>query len=448
MSVLEKIRNWASPKSRTADAERDVAAYLLGALKVVSAYAKVLEHEESISMSEAHLPFGKEQIRYSIEFLQKALRSAASRRILVKLLPPDRAQLVLSSQYEQNLAAVLFFLEHFVPDAEAKASAQEWSNMFALGDAIAKKMQPTQMPTMKAGAEKAHADVPKAISEPIPESPPLPPPTLNWAEREADQPRQLPLPGLADVPTFAERAFIQLAQNWHEGFAVVGREHAPPRHVDELALAAVLLAREHGASFTNVAWQQAEVNMALAEKRPVPWIDRLPWRLAATARLMQPGEHWGVEDLDGTLNHHNSAVRIWTMEVAWMVRPWLERDAALPLLLENVAGTLAGVERAWGLAGALFDSVEHFYAAAESWQPGHFAKQYAERMALLKERGLLATQASFWMTESACRCLIADRAMTPNEVSPAGPSGGTKATMSLSRMVPASYPIKRPPRVV
>lgn len=421
MRVLEKIRNWALPKSRTADAERDVAAYLLGALEVVSAYAKVLEHEESISMSEAHLPFGKGQIKYSIEILQEALRSAASRRILVKLLPPERAQLVLSSQYEQNLAAVLFCLDHFVPDAEAKASAQEWSNMLALGKAIAKKMPPAQMSILKAAAEKVHADVSKVINEPIPESPPLPPPTLNWAKREADQPRQLPLPGLADVPTLAERAFIQLAQDWHEGFAVLGREHAPPRVVDELALAAVLLAREHGTSFTNVAWQQAEANLALAEKRPVPWIDRLPWHLAATARLMRPSEHWGVEDLDGTLNHHNSALRIWTMELAWMVRPWLERDSALPLLLENVASTLAGIEMAWGLAGALFDSTDHFYAAAESWQPGHFSEQYAKRVVMFRDRGLLATQASFWMTEAACRCLIADRAMTPDGVGPVGP---------------------------
>lgn len=256
------------------------------------------------------------------------------------------------------------------------------------------------------------------MNVPPPESPPLPPPTLNWAEREAGLPGQLPLPGLADLPAPAERVFIRLARRWHEDFTAVECAHAPPRIVDELALAAVLLAREHGVNFTSVAWQQVDANIALAEKRPVSWIDRLPWRLATATRLMAPRQSWGVEELDGTLNHHNSALRIWTMEVAWMVRPWLERDSALPLLLENVAGTLIGVELAWGLAGALFDSTEHFYAAAESWWPGDFAEQYAERVVLFKEKGMLATQAHFWRAEATCRRLIADSAMTPDHFGP------------------------------
>jgi hypothetical protein len=226
-----------------------------------------------------------------------------------------------------------------------------------------------------------------------------------------NEPRPKPL-GPADVPPRAEHVFVRLARQWHEGFAAVEREHAPARSVDELALAAVLLAREHGASFTSAAWQQAEANIALAEKRAVSWIDRLPWRLADGAR----GQSRELEELDCNLNHHNSALRIWTMELAWMVRSWLDRDTALPLLLENVAGTLAGVAMAWGLAGALFDSAEHFHAAAESWQPEDFAEQYAKRVVLFQERGLLETQVFFWKTEAACRRLIADGAMTRDDV--------------------------------
>lgn len=106
------------------------------------------------------------------------------------------------------------------------------------------------------------------------------------------------------------------------------------------------------------------------------------------------------------------------MEVAWMVRPWLECESTLPLLLENVAGTLSGVEMAWGLAGALFDSEGEFYAAAESWQPEDFEDQYADRVAFFKQSGLLATQSQFWNVEAICRRVIADGAMALNGFDP------------------------------
>jgi hypothetical protein len=166
---------------------------------------------------------------------------------------------------------------------------------------------------------------------------------------------QMSLPSLEHAPNLGERGFIQLARQWNEAFTAVIHEHPPPHVVDELALTAILLSREHGASFTDIAWRQAEANIALAESRTVSWIDCLPWRLAASARLLEPGEGSGFKDLVSNLNHHNSSLRIWTMELGWMLRPLLKCDTALPPLLENVAGTLAGVEMAWGLAGALFD---------------------------------------------------------------------------------------------
>lgn len=234
---------------------------------------------------------------------------------------------------------------------------------------------------------------------------------LSWEEREAGLPGQPPLPGLTDVPTPAERVFLLLARRWHAAFTVVESDQAPPRVVDEIALAAALLACEYGTSFTGVAEQQAQANIALAETRSVAWMDRLPWRLVIAARGVEPGQAWELEELVCNLDHHNSALRVWTMEVAWMVHPWLERETALPLLLANVANTLAGVDTAWGLAGTLFDSVEDFYAAAESWQPEDFADQYAQRVALLKSHGLTTAQASLWKTEAACRRLIADAAL-------------------------------------
>lgn len=231
-------------------------------------------------------------------------------------------------------------------------------------------------------------------------------------ERAGGNPEQSALPGFEDVSTPAERVFSRLARQWHESFAVVEPASAPPRALDELALAALLLARESGAVFTTVAWQQVEANIVLADQRAVTWMDRMPWQLASRARLMGSGRRTQIEDFDGRLNHHNSALRTWTLEVAWMVRPWLERESTLPLLLENVAGTLVGVEMSWGLAGALFDSAEHFYAAADSWQPSDFADQYTARMGVFRKRGLLATQAYFWRVEATCRHIIATEAMT------------------------------------
>ena len=203
-----------------------------------------------------------------------------------------------------------------------------------------------------------------------------PPPMLNWAEREDGLPRQPTLPGLSDRPLLAERVFFSLARRWHEAFAAIARDKAPPRAVDEFALSAVLLACEHGAAFTHVAWEQVQANINLAEMRIIPWVDRLPWRLANAARLTDRAISTEVEELLCNLDHHNSALRIWAMELAWMVRSWLEREAALPRLLENVAGTLAGIEMAWGLARELSSSEEDFQTAIEGWQPKAFADQY------------------------------------------------------------------------
>ncbi len=227
-----------------------------------------------------------------------------------------------------------------------------------------------------------------------------------------------PLPGLDDVPTPAERVFIRLAEGWREGLATVARDSAPPRVVDELALAALLLAREHGATFTDAAGQQTQANIALAETRHMPWVERLPWRLATAARLKEPNQSSELEELVCNLNHHNSAIRVWMMKLAWMVRPWLSPDTALPPLLENVAGTLAGVDMAWGLAGALFDSKELFHTSADSWRPEEFVDQYARRVALLKNPVLRTAQAELWKMEAVCRRLIADEAMNVAETLP------------------------------
>jgi len=61
-----------------------------------------------------------------------------------------------------------------------------------------------------------------------------------------------------------------------------------------------------------------------------------------------------------------------------MVRSWLDREEAVPHLLENVAGTIIGVEMAWGLAGSFLSTEYQFIQATTQGTPqARFLKQYA-----------------------------------------------------------------------
>lgn len=241
---------------------------------------------------------------------------------------------------------------------------------------------------------------------------PPPPPLRNWEEREAGMPGHPPLPGLADEPAPGERAFIELVRRWREGFGASSPDAAPTRDVDLLALSALLLAREYGEHFSPIAWEHVQRAITLASQRhpSAIWIDRLPWRLAAAVNRFDRAHSNEIGELVVNLDHHNSAIRVWVMEVAWMVRPWLPRESAFPLLLKNVADTLLGVKIAWGLTAELFDTDEEFHAAVADWTPKTFEDQFAMRAKAFKDMGTLATQAGFWRLEADCRRIIAETA--------------------------------------
>jgi len=87
-----------------------------------------------------------------------------------------------------------------------------------------------------------------------------------------------------------------------------------------------------------------------------------------------------------------------------MVRSWLDREEAVPHLLENVAGTILGAEMAWGLAGSFFSTEEQFIQATTQWTPqARFLKQYAERCKELEISGLSSAQCDFLRKEIAAR---------------------------------------------
>lgn len=227
------------------------------------------------------------------------------------------------------------------------------------------------------------------------------PPVLTWEEMEAGLGGQLPLPGVAEGPTNAERVFIALARSWAKQFTEVPENRGPSRDLDELALSALALANDYGSQFTIVAQRQVAANIELTHRRGSGgWLDRMTWSLMQMCSLETSKDCWQIQELVANLNHHNSAIRIWMMEIAWVIRGRLPRERVLPILLENVASTLAGVGMAWGLAAALYEERTVFDDAAALWLPGNnFDQQYIERAKKLKDQ-TFACQAELWKLEA------------------------------------------------
>ncbi len=195
--------------------------------------------------------------------------------------------------------------------------------------------------------------------------------------------RQIPLPGFVTVAGPAEQIYRHLACEWRDEIAGVERGRPPPRQVDEIDLAALLLAFEHGAGFSSTAWQNADRNTKSCQHVYLAWLDQLLW-LLGHASCSDASEHFKIRQLVGNLNHGNSSIRVWMMEVEWMIRGALPREEVIPVLLENVASTLTGVDMAWGLAQSLCKSREEFLRRATSFEPADFAAQYADRVAELR----------------------------------------------------------------
>lgn len=228
------------------------------------------------------------------------------------------------------------------------------------------------------------------------------PRVLTWEEVEAGLGGQLPLTGVAETPTSAERVFLALARSWARQFSEVHENRAPSRDLDELALSALALANNYGSQFTIVAQRQVAANIELTHRRGSGgWLDRMTCSLMQMCSSRTSEDCWQLQELVANLNHHNSAIRLWMMEIAWVIRRRLPRETVLPILLENVASTLAGVEMAWGLAAALFEERTAFDDAAAVWLPGNnFDQQYAERVQKLRHQ-TFACQAGLWKLEAS-----------------------------------------------
>lgn len=133
-------------------------------------------------------------------------------------------------------------------------------------------------------------------------------------------------------------------------------------------------------------------------------MDRLSWSLCQSACWSIKSQTEAVKQLTANLDHHNSSIRNWMMEIGWFVVPFLNHVEATALLLKNLADTLVGPLRAAGLAARFFENDGLFFLFAESFKPpDSFEAQYRDRLKYVKENGIQTSQAPFWKTEASCR---------------------------------------------
>jgi len=191
-------------------------------------------------------------------------------------------------------------------------------------------------------------------------------------------------------------------------------DRALPEPADDLALAALLLAVERGGTFTDRPLRQIRENIAATElstRKLWVWIERLVWDLCAEATTASPSDSGPVQLLTATLDHDDSSIRGWCLKLAWMVRPWLRGEDAVPRLLTVLANTLGNPLLAGALAAEFFPDPELFWLAAEEFDPPRdFESQYRERVETLREHGIVQLQLPFFVREARCRKLIEDAA--------------------------------------
>jgi hypothetical protein len=213
---------------------------------------------------------------------------------------------------------------------------------------------------------------------------------------------------LAGVPPAAEYRVADacLAALSHRFRTACPPRDGPPlsSELDDLALACLLLAHEHGDRSPEGTTQLLEACLTAVRARF--WGDQLPWRLALGCCRHNPNARQGLGELTANLDHHNSATRLWIFKLAWLVRARLDPDHAVPKLLNNVANNLGHWDAAAGLCAALHRNGDYFLISAETHEPDGFADQYRDRLKFIRERGVPAFTARFETLELRLRRLV------------------------------------------
>ena len=141
MGLFDTVRSWFSTEPSASDVDQKLRRALRASMEIVSAYGAILERGSgssapTIKLSEADLPYGKQEISQAIAILQRAVRDPHLRTILVQSLSPAEAQHVLSSQFERGLETGLVLLDTFVPAAEVEAERKQWEDALKLVEKI------------------------------------------------------------------------------------------------------------------------------------------------------------------------------------------------------------------------------------------------------------------------------------------------------------------------
>lgn len=214
------------------------------------------------------------------------------------------------------------------------------------------------------------------------------------------------LPGICDELPVPETAFIAQCVKWQALVRPLDPDRVPPREADEATLAALLVAVEYGVNLGPCAEREADRVLDLIKARESPWLDDMPWNLIKSLIGFEYPARDGMDRLSYNLNHHNSVIRGWIHEIAWIARKHLRVNIVRPILLGNLAIQLAGVPESAGILAALHEDKEELDRLADEFVPERLEDQYRERLIRIREEDWNAQPVNLWHLENKCRRII------------------------------------------
>lgn len=234
-----------------------------------------------------------------------------------------------------------------------------------------------------------------------------PPTCQTWVDMETNAPGQPNFVELTVWPTVAERAYLKLVDNYHEGLASLDIDEPwRPLSLREMAYGCLSLAVEYGRNFTDVA-RQRHYRQRLTG---IPWlaatrcreesVEALTWLLVEQA--MSSNEDAERQLIVG-LTAGYSEYRMLNMELAWFTRALLPAETIIPRLLKNVAETLGYWWEAVGLSREFAGTLESWEKHVAEYVPEDLPEQFATRIGLAKEMGPAAATLHFIQTECRVR---------------------------------------------
>lgn len=225
----------------------------------------------------------------------------------------------------------------------------------------------------------------------------------SWTSAEGVQAYQHPV----------EAGFLDLAGEWRASAVGAGNDRALPLEADRAGMACLLIAKERSALLGSAAKKAMRDNLEQRARTSFQTCDGLVWGLCLACCDDDPGGSGAFLSLSLLMGHPNSNMRMWGMQLGWMVRDLLP-PSSVPVLLRNVADTLGGVSQALGLAVACFRSEAEFLKAADAFEPPKgFEEQYAHRLSEARKLGPECCQVDFLIEELRVRKLLENRCLAP-----------------------------------